>query len=139
MNFLHNQPNNPCEFYGVQYSSKIMPIGNAAPNKPKMYLNVKVESNLKPDFVYMYNNYPLEQASSLINDDFKDYEGVWMATIKRNNIRITENGYVFDGLMTGEWMRNVAMWFMFEWRVDGTAVELKFVNIAFNQSKGIPV
>lgn len=137
--YLHNQVGNPCEFYGVQYSSKIMIIGNALPNKPKQYDNNSVESNMVPSFVYLYNNYPVEQASNLVDEDFRDQEGIFYSTIKRNNLRITENGYVFDGLLTGEKMRNVAMWFMYEWRISGIPLELKFINIGFSISRGNPV
>jgi hypothetical protein len=134
--YLHNQPNNPNEFYGVRYSSKIMVVANALPNKPKLYDNVASESNLVPSFVYLYNILPYQQASDLVDEDFREIEGGWFTTVKRNKLVPTTTGFTTDGLMTGEKMRNAAMWIMFEWRLTGTPLELRFLNIGYSLSRG---
>jgi hypothetical protein len=136
--YLHNQTNNYCEFYGVQYKSRVMVISNQLPNKPKMYDNISIESNLVPSFVYFYNNYPVQQSSDLVDNDFKDLEGSYFATIFRNKLVPSEFGYTTDGLLTGTKMRNIAMWIMLEWRVTTTPLELKYINIGYSLSKGIP-
>jgi len=137
--YLHNQTNNYNEFYGIQYSSKIMVVSNALPNKPKMYDNVTAECNLVPSFVYMYNNYPIQQASDLVDLDFRDFEGNFYATVFRNKLVPTATGFTTDGLMTGEKMRNVAMWVMFEWRIATALLELKFIDIGYSISRGNPI
>jgi len=137
--YLHNQTENYNEFYGVQYTSKIMVISNALPNKPKTYNNITSESNLVPSFVYLYNNYPIQQSSDLVDNDFRNFEGNFYSTIFRNKLVPTAAGYTTDGLMTGEKMRNVAMWIMFEWRVTAVPLELKYVDIGFSISKGNPI
>jgi len=137
--YLMNQTENYNELFGVQYSSKIMVVSNQMPTKPKMYNNTTSESNLVPSFVYMYNNYPIQQSSDLVDEDFRDYEGNFYATIKRNKLVSTATGYTTDGLMTGAKMRNVAMWIMFEWRVTTVPLELKFIDIGYSISTGNPI
>lgn len=136
--YLHNQPNYN-EIYGVQYSTKIMIVANAELNKPKVYNNISSESNLVPSFVYFYSEYPIQQASDLVDLDFKNLEGIFYATIFRNKLIPTAAGYTTDGLLTGEKMRNTAMMIMLEWRVGTTPLQLKFINIGFQVSLGNPV
>lgn len=135
-NYIHNQTTNYNEFYGIQYTSKIMIVANAQANKPKLYDNIASESNLVPSFVYMYNNFPIQQSSDLVDNDFSEKEGGFFSTIKRNKLVPTAAGYTTDGLLTGEKMRNTAMWIMFEWRVTTIPLELRFLNIGYNLSKG---
>ncbi len=134
--YLHNQTVNPNEFYGVQYSSKIMIVANALPNRPKEYNNVASESNLVPSFVYFYNNLPLQQSSDLVDLDFREIEGGYFCTVKRNKLVPTATGYTTDGLLTGEKMRNDAMWIMFEWRITTIPLELRFLNVGYSISRG---
>jgi hypothetical protein len=144
--YLHNQTNNYNEFYGIQYSSKIMIVSNQMPSNPKVYNAVASESNLKPSFVYFYNDYPYQQSSDLVDNDFTDngqrpmgLEGVWYCTIRRNKLIPTADGYTTDGLLTGEKMRNTAMFILFEWRVTTIPLELKFLNIGYTTGLGQPV
>lgn len=134
--YLHNQVENLNEFYGVKYTSKIMIVGNQLANKPKEYNNLASESNLVPSFVYMYNNDPLQQSSDLVDNDFRAIEGAWFAKIFRNKLVPTADGYTTDGLLTGGKMKNAAMWIMFEWRIEDTPLELRFLNIGYNVSRG---
>lgn len=136
--YLHNQSNYN-EFYGVRYSSKVMIVSNADRSNPKVYDNVAIESNLVPSFVYMYNDYPYQQSSDLVDLDFRDLEGLFYSTIKRNKLLPTSNGYTTSGLLTGEKMRNTAMFFMIEWRISDTPLELKFINIGYTIGRGQPV
>jgi len=133
---LHNQSQNPCEFYGVQYNSKIMCVSNMIPQNPKSYNMISVESNLVPLLTYFYNNYPYQQASDLVDYEFKELEGVFYSTIKRNKIQPTATGYVTNTLLTGEKMRNVAMFILLEFSINNVPLGLKFVNIDFTLSKG---
>jgi hypothetical protein len=134
--YQHNQTNSYNNFYGTQYSSKIMVIANQLPTKPKTYNNVSVEGNKVPDFVYFYNNYPYIQTSDLIATDFRDLEGVFYATLFRNKIIPTNSGFTTDGLLTGEYMRNVAMKILFQFEAIDTPLELKYLNIGYTLSRG---
>jgi hypothetical protein len=134
--YLHNQTDSYNNFYGIQYSSKIMVVANQLPQRPKTYNNVSVESNMRPDFVYFYNDYPYIQTSDLINTDFRDLEGVFYATLYRNKIVPTSTGFTTDGLLTGEYMRNVAMKIMYQFDVIETPLELKFLNTGYTLSRG---
>ena len=134
--YLHNLTTSFCNFYGVQYKPRIMLISNMVPQRPKVYNNISVESNLKPTFVYFYNNYPIQQSSDLEVDDFRDLEGVFYARLYRNKLVPTVDGYTTDGLLTAEKMRNVAMFFMVEFTSTDVALELKFVEIGFTISQG---
>jgi hypothetical protein len=137
--YLHNQTTNQNEFYGTRYSSKIMIVSNVVPNNPKLYNNVASESNLVPSFVYFYNDYPIQQASDLVDLDFKNLEGVFYATILRNKLVPTAAGFTTDGLLTGQKMRNTGMFIMWEWRIANIPLQLKFLNIGYELGRGQPV
>lgn len=134
--YEHNQLTSFNTFYGVNSPSRIMVVANQVPQRPKVYNNISVESNMKPSFVYFYNNYPYLQTSDLEDIDFRDLEGVFYATLYRNKIVPTNSGFTTDGLLTGEKMRNVAMKTMFEFEIDETPLELKYVNFGYQISRG---
>ena len=134
--YLHNQTSTYNNFYGVQYPSRIMVVSNQNPQRPKVYNNVTVEANMKPSFTYFYNDYPYLQTSDLEDIDYRDFEGVFYAPLYRNKIVPTSTGYNTDGLLTWEKLRNVAMKIMFEFDVSNVPLELKFVNIGYQISRG---
>ena len=132
LTYLHNQPTST-SFYGVDFTAKIMCVSNALPQVPKSYNNISVQANVQPSFVYFYNSYPYQQSSDLVDYDFRSLEGVWCATIYRNKIQPTAYGYTTTSLLTGEKMRNVAMFVMLEFDVP---LQLKFIQIGFEISLG---
>lgn len=134
--YLHNQPINQNEYYGVQYKSRVMFISNKVPTVPKVYNNFNVQSNIVPTFVYFYNDYPYQQSSDLVDYSFNQLEGIWYSTILRNKLVPTATGFTTDGLLTGEKMRNVAMKILLEFSPTTTQLDLKFVTIGFIISKG---
>lgn len=135
--WLHNQYDLQCNFYGTQYKAKIMPVLNENPSVPKVYNAMAVEANMAPNYAYMYNDYPYQQISDLVDYQFRDLEGVWNATILRNIIQPTATGHVTTGRLTGEKMRNVAMYLMLEFVVSGSnSAEVKFLDIQFTPSLG---
>jgi len=134
--YLHNSTTSFNNFYGVQYRSKIMFVLNQLPDKPKVYNAMGVQSNFSPEFVYFYNNYPIQQSSDLEEISFNDLEGIWYATILRNKLVPTATGFTTNGLLTGEKMRNVAMLCMVQWLSETEQLELKFISVSFSQSRG---
>lgn len=136
LTYIHNQTNSQNNFYGVQYTSKIMCVSNMIPQVPKVYNNTSVQANVSPVFVYMYNNYPYQQSSDIMDYEFTELEGIWYANIKRNKLVPNAYGYTTDGLLTGEKMRNTAMWMMYEFSVTTTPLELRFIQIGMDISSG---
>jgi len=135
--YLHNQYGNQCEFYGVQYKPKIMFVSNKFPSVPKSYNTAAVEANQQPSYLYLYNDYPYQQISDLVDYQFRSLEGVWNAPILRNIIQPTATGNVVTGRLTAERMRGVTMYFMAEFTISGQGpVELKYFNISFTPSSG---
>lgn len=135
--WMHNQYDNQCKIYNTQYQPSVMCISNTAPTKPKVYHNTAIESNLCPTFMYFYNDYPIQQASDLVDFSFRNVEGNYCANILRNKLVPTAIGYNTNGLLTAEPMRNVAMFIWTQWTVSGSNVlELKFLNIGFIPSLG---
>lgn len=135
--YQHNQSINTCEFYGVQYTAKIMPVSNMLPSVPKVYNAMAVESNLVPFYVLFYNEYPYIQESDLVDTDFRSLEGIWNATLYRNIIQPTATGFTATSRLTGEKMRNVAMLVMVEFNPTGSNIlNLKFVDFQFTPSLG---
>ncbi len=134
--WIHNQTNSTNSFYGVQYTSKIMCVSNMFPSSPKVYNNIAVEANICPIFVYFYNSAPSQQSSDLVDFSFSNLEDVFYATILRNKLIPTNSGFTTDGLLTGEKMRNTAMFIMLEFSPTTTFLELKYFQIQFIQSLG---
>ncbi len=134
--YLHNQTTSQNNFYGIQYTSKIMFVSNQIPNLPKVYENILLESNIVAKFVYFYNDYPTQQSSDLVDYSFRDLEGVWYTVILRNKLIPTATGYTTDGLLTGEKMRNIAMFVMAEFSPTTNPLNLKFIEIGYSKSKG---
>jgi hypothetical protein len=134
--YEHNQTTSQNNFYGVQYTSKIMATSNMFPQVPKVYDNILSESNISPIFVYLYNQYPYQQSSDLLDSDFSDVEGLWYASILRNKLVPTSDGFNTDGLLTGEVMRNVNMMFMVEYSPTTKPLQLRFIQISFATSRG---
>ena len=132
----HNNPANPANFYGTQYSAKVMAVANMAPNAVKVYNAVAVESNIKPSFTYFYTQTPYAQSTDLISTDYRDYEGMWYATLYRNKLQPTATGYSTDNLLTGEKMRTYALFTLFEFEDLTVPLELRFVNFNFDLSRG---
>ena len=139
--YIHNQSDLQCYFYGTQYTSKIMPVSNMSPSVPKSYNATAVECNLAPTYVLLYTDYPYIQESDLVDTDFQygNFEGIWNATFYRNILQPTATGFTATSRLTGERMRSVAMWFMYEFSpVGNDVVNLKFINITFTMSAGNP-
>jgi len=135
--WLHNQFDNQCNFYGVQYTPQIMFVANAMPAVPKVYQNTAVQSNIVPLSMYFYNDYPIQQSSDLVDFSFRNVEGNWCATILRNKLVPTATGFTTNGLLTKEVMRNSAMYCMAEFTVSGSNVlQLRFINIGYIPSVG---
>lgn len=134
--YEHNQTTSQNNFYGVQYTSKIMGTSNMLPQVPKVYDNFLSESNLVPKFVYFYNDYPYQQSSDLVDYDFSQVEGLWYASILRNKLMPTVTGFDTDRLLTGEVMRNVNMMFLAEYSPTTQPLQLRFIQLSFAISRG---
>lgn len=137
--WVHNQYTEYNRFYDTIYPSRIMFVSNEAATKQKVYNNITVQANMKPDFTYLYNDFPYLQTSDLLDTDYREFEGIYYAPIYRNKIVPTNTGYTTDGLLTFEKMRNTAMKIMLEFNLaknNFTPAELKFVDIGFDISNG---
>lgn len=134
----HNQTTSTNSFYGTQYTSKIMPVSNQEQGVPKVYNVTSVEANMKPYFVYFYNDYPYQQSTDLVDFDpnWKQQEGIFSAALYKNKLVPTATGYNTNGLLTGEKMRGVTMFAMFEFNPTTTFLELKNLNFGYIKSVG---
>lgn len=139
--YLHNLTTSFNNFYGVQYTSKIMCVANQLPQIPKSYNNIGVKANMQPYFVYFYADYPFQQSSDLVDYDpnWKNYEGIFYATLYRNKLIPTASGYDTTGLLTGQKLRTQALFVMLEFSVTNIPVELKFLQIGYDTSRGHPL
>lgn len=132
-------------FFGVQYKSRIMFVGNQVPNRPKVYNTLSVEGNMRPSLTYFrtepgmaqFEQFDLsEQASDLMDFDFDIKEGNLYATIYRNKLQPTATGMNFDGLLTGEKIRALTLLVLIEFAATINATELRFVNLGYQISAG---
>lgn len=127
---------NQNQFFNSQFTSKIMFTSNILPQVPKVYDNFLSESNLVPNFVYFYNEYPYLQSSDLEAISFSDLEGIWYASILRNKIVPTTTGDVYTGLLTAEVMRNTNMYVLVEYSPTTSPLQLRLLQIGMSISKG---
>lgn len=127
---------NQNQFFNSQFTSKIMFTSNILPQVPKVYDNFLSESNLVPNFVYFYNEYPYLQSSDLEAISFSDLEGIWYASILRNKIVPTATGDVYTGLLTAEVMRNTNMYVLVEYSPTTSPLQLRLLQIGMSISKG---
>jgi hypothetical protein len=137
--YEHNSTTDFNEFYGTRYKSKVMFISNSLPNVPKVYNNISVEANdgtLLPSLVYMRTEVPYIQGTDLVDFDWRNLEGKLYATFYRNKIQPTATGYSTDSLLTGEKMRGMVAKVLLEFTVTTEPLELKFVTLGFNISRG---
>lgn len=139
--YLHNQTDSYCEFYGIQYTSRIMGICNQQPERVKVYDNISVEANMLPTLTYFMSLSPYTQVSNLQDFDYQNKEGVLYSQIYRNVLTPSATGLKSNALVTGEKMRTYAFRFMIEYTVSTVPVELRFINIGYQLSLGhsIPI
>jgi hypothetical protein len=131
----HNQQGRNT-FYGVQYKSRVCVVANAAASAIKVFQAISIEANRPPDWVYMMCSEPFPQISDLLSDEFRNTEGVYYCTIRRNKIRETATGVEYDNLLTGDRMRSFAMKILFEFSPNNLPLNIRFLNITFDASKG---
>jgi hypothetical protein len=139
--YIHNQTDSYCNFYGTQYTSRLMGICNQLPERVKVYNNISVEANMTPTLTYFMSLMPYTQVSNLQDFDYQDKEGVLYCQIYRNVLTPTATGLKTNALVTGEKMRTYAFRFMIEFTISTVPVELRFINIGYQLSLGhsIPI
>ena len=124
------------DFYGVYSPSQIMFTSNILPQIPKVYDNFLSESNIIPNFIYFYNEFPYLQTSDLLDTDFVEKEGIWYAQILRNKVVPTNSGNVYTGLLTAEVMRNTNMYVLAEYSPTLSPLQLRIIQLGMSISRG---
>ena len=139
--YEHNDTDLLCNFYDVQYKSRIMPIYNQIPERPKVYNNASVEANTLPSLMYFMSLDPYTQVRTLQDFDWEYKEGVLYSQIYRNVLTPSATGLKPNGLVTGERMRTYALRVLLEFEPTTFPVELRFVTLGYTLSLGhtIPI
>ncbi len=132
----HNQTDSYCNFFGVQYKSRIMPVYNMLGSEIKTYANISLQANLTPTLTYFRSEVPYVQASDIMDYEWTNLEGFIYALIHRNKIVPTFDGYTLDGLLTAERIRTYALRTLLEFTVTTTPLQLRICQIEFSISKG---
>jgi hypothetical protein len=128
---------NYTEIFGVSYKSRVMCVSNALQSTPKVYNAASVEANMAPTLFYMYTTDPFQQSTDIVDFEWRLYEGIYYANIKRNKLLPTITGYTTSGLLTGQKVRTAALFILVEFQpLQNNPLELRFVNINFDVSKG---
>lgn len=122
-------------FFGVNHKSRIAFVFNQEPSAVKIYHTIAFESNVAPEFVHFRSESPWVQSSSLVASDFRNYEQIWEAAIKRDRLSPNANGSLTKKMNMGDKMRAVAMRVMAEWN-HNVGLQLKFANIYYISSIG---
>lgn len=135
---LYRMNNNdaPCNFFGVQHKPKVMCVSNMNPSEVKVYNNISLESGKVPTLAYFLADTPYLQTTDIKDYEWRNFEGMIYANIKRNKLTPTYSGYSTSGLLTGQKVRTVALFMMFEFTASNTPLELRFINLIFEDSRG---
>lgn len=135
--FLYEQ-NTPgsTTFFGSSYTARIAFYGNLFGGLPKVAQNLTLEANHAPAFTYLRSEVPYEQGTDLMDYEWKDSEGVWYATVKRNKLQPTATGFTATSLLSGERMRSIAFHVLMEFSIGATLVQIKKITIGHQLSRG---
>lgn len=98
--YRHNANTLYNNFYGFQYTSQIKFISNVEPNKIKVFTNITEDASDVWNMVEATNQY--DQRTSLEVEDFEDVEGVYKASLLKDEN--TPN--VTNALIEGDEMRS---------------------------------
>jgi len=143
--YLCNQTSSTVNLFGSQKKARIMFLSNQQPTRPKVYRDIAIEANMKPSLTYFRTEPTLqglvygdlwEQASDLVDFDYRVLEGQLYSSIYRNKLVPTQSGMTTDGLLTGENIRALALKVMLEFSPTTTPLQLKFVQLGFQTSRG---
>ncbi len=131
----HNQVNY-CNFYGTQYKPSLAVISNSLPSAVKVFNALSIEANKTPIWAYFYALSPNQQATDIMEYEWQNLEGMLYAAIKRDKITPTAEGYTTTALLTGAPMRTYALKIYFEFSGGSVPLQLRFININFDISRG---
>jgi len=137
--YIHNQQQNYCQYYGVQYFPAVMFLCNQQLNKPRLPKNISAEANKPPSFVYLMTRYPYIQATDALSSDFVNKEGIFYADVMRNKLDPRFNNEYGKALVAGEELRATAIYVMAQWDATQGNIQVKFFNISYALSLGQPV
>jgi hypothetical protein len=125
--YTHNSNSVYNNFYGEQFTQRIRFVSNQSPEMIKFYNNINIQATsrfLMPEATNQFG-----QATSLIEDDFIDDEGVFKASLLRDSN--TPN--VDNPLLEGDEMRCHSMVISLE-NTDTELVKLFLVEVGLNAS-----
>jgi hypothetical protein len=125
-----------CNFFGVDYRSRIMFLSNEQPTTPKAYNNVALQSSVIPETTYFRTEYPFIQATDLKDfDAWGNLEGIFYCTLRNDKLTPSATGLMTNALITGEKMRGTVLKIMLEFGL-GKYITFKFVNLGYSKSLG---
>ena len=84
----------------------------------------------------MYALSPNQQATDIMDYEWRDLEGMLYANIKRDKLMPTASGYSIINILTGATIRTYALKIYFEFSGGSVPLQLRFLNINFDISRG---
>jgi hypothetical protein len=110
--YIQNQ-NNTANFYGIQYTTKLMYSNN--PGGVHTFLSLGLESNMKPSYVHLRTEDPYVQSSDLVAIEFANKEGVKYATVLKDRLSPNTTGTYIEKQMKGDRLFGKALLVMLEY------------------------
>jgi hypothetical protein len=139
--YQHNNTDTYCNFYGMQYKTRLMFVCNQQSERPKVYNNATVEANMLPSLMYFLSEAPYQQVTNIQDFDWQNKEGVLYCQLYRNALTPSAVGLLANALIAGEKMRTYALRILIEFSVTTFPVELRYISIGYQLSLGhsIPI
>lgn len=135
--YRHGKETAPfCNFYGVQYKSRIMFLANSLSNKPKVLNNISLEANKTPSLTYFRTETPNIQASDLMDFDWQVLEGQQYTAVYNDKLTPSATGLKPNALITGDKLRSIVLMVLMEFDVTQTLLEFRFATVGFSISLG---
>lgn len=135
--YLHNE--NTSSFntiYGVEYPQRVCFPANAEPSLVKDLFDFAIEGNQIPNYTVAYTDYPNEQITDLVADDYTNQEGQLYARFYRDRLSPNTTGTAIQKMYSGDLIKTIVPLIMCEWQVYDEALNITFADVGFSGSRG---
>jgi hypothetical protein len=123
-------------FYGTQYPIRYCLTPNQPLSSIKDVVGITVEGSVIPDYSVCYSVYPWEQITDLINEDYRNQEGVMYSSLFRDRLSPNVVGSADVKLYYGDIVKSKTPLIMVEFQQYTNLVYISFIDIDFAESYG---
>lgn len=121
-------------FFGTTYPMRFCYTINE--NEIKDMYTLAISGNKAPDYTVVYSDYPYEQITDLVADDFVNKEGKFCAAILKDRLSPNVDGTEDEKLYIGDLIKSATPQIMLEYQ-GNNEVYIDFVDTSYEISRGM--